>query len=73
MAPVDPLPLRVDLREMDKLRWNTTIGEVFRDVPQNPAWANITLEQLLAHRAGFAHDAGPPNFVRRLHARNTSI
>jgi CubicO group peptidase (beta-lactamase class C family) len=41
-----------------KLRWNSTISEVF------PEWASIlhrdlrsvTLHQLLAHRAGFSHD-----------------
>lgn len=40
------------LVEEGKLRWSSTIGEVFPDVAKDEKWAGVTLEQLLAHRAG---------------------
>jgi CubicO group peptidase (beta-lactamase class C family) len=40
------------LVEEGKLRWDSTLGEVFPDVPKNEKWNAVTLEQLLAHRAG---------------------
>ena len=41
-----------------KLQWTTTLGEVFGGaVPEmNPAWKQVTLQQLLAHRAGLPAD-----------------
>jgi CubicO group peptidase (beta-lactamase class C family) len=45
------------LVEQNALAWNTRIGALLGDLPkQNPAYAAVTLEQLLAHRAGLAHD-----------------
>jgi len=42
------------LIEDGKLSWASTLGEIFGDtVPNmNPAWKSVTLQQLLAHRAG---------------------
>ena len=42
------------LIEEGKLKWDTTIGEVFTGWVENidPAWKDVTLEQLLSHRAG---------------------
>ncbi len=54
------------LVELNKLSWNTTLGAVFNDLSINPGWASVTLEQLLAHRAGLPHDAGKSGFGRNL-------
>ncbi len=54
------------LVEMNKLSWNTTIGSIFSDVPMNPGWSQVTLEHLLAHKAGFSHDLGQPGYLRSL-------
>ena len=42
------------LVEEGKLKWDTTVGEVFtgRVDPIDPAWRGVTLDQLLTHRAG---------------------
>ncbi|HYE60610.1 MAG TPA: serine hydrolase domain-containing protein [Phycisphaerales bacterium] len=40
------------LVEEGKLRWDSTLGEVFPDVEKHERWKSVTLEQLLAHRAG---------------------
>lgn len=42
------------LIEEGKLKWETTIGDVFTGWVDNidPAWKDVTLEQLLTHRAG---------------------
>jgi CubicO group peptidase (beta-lactamase class C family) len=42
------------------IRWNTTLGEIFPDEAEemNHAWRDVTLEQLLVHRAGAPHE--PP-------------
>lgn len=42
------------LIEEGKLKWDTTVGDVFTGkVDQiDPAWTGVTLEQLLTHRAG---------------------
>ena len=42
--------------EAGKITWTTTIGQAFVGVPMDPAYANVTLEDLLAMRAGFPHD-----------------
>jgi CubicO group peptidase (beta-lactamase class C family) len=54
------------LIEMGRLSWETAIGAVFRDVPQHPAWASVTLEQLLAHQAGLPRTPAPRPFLSSL-------
>ena len=46
------------LVEEGKLNWTTTLGELFADTvkPMHPAWENVTLRQVLAHRAGLRFD-----------------
>ncbi len=48
------------LIEEGKLNWTTTLGELFGDVVRgmHPAWRNVTLEQVLAHRGGLQRDTG---------------
>ena len=36
------------------LAWTSTVGEKLADVPMDAGWKDVTLEQLLAHRAGVA-------------------
>lgn len=38
-----------------KIEWTTTLAEVFGDTikEMHPSWKNVTLQQVLAHRAGF--------------------
>jgi len=49
------------LVEEGKLSWSTTIEQVFPEfsVDMNPAYAKVTVEQLLAHRAGFTDASWP--------------
>ena len=49
------------LVEEGKLSWNTTLEEVFPELAQKmqPAYGRVTLEQLLAHRAGFTSASWP--------------
>ncbi len=51
------------LVEQDKLQWQTTLKEAFPDLldDMHPAYHDVTLEQLLAHRGGFppAHQSWP--------------
>lgn len=48
------------LVERGKLRWDTTIGEVFKDLPGiRDEFKKVTLEQLLCHRAGLPDDRNP--------------
>jgi CubicO group peptidase (beta-lactamase class C family) len=49
------------LVEEGKLSWNTTLERVFPElVPKmNPAFRGVTVEQLLAHRAGFTDESWP--------------
>lgn len=46
------------LIEEGKLNWATTLAEIFGDAVKNmhPAWKNVTLHQILAHRAGLPRD-----------------
>ncbi|MBS0196346.1 MAG: beta-lactamase family protein [Planctomycetes bacterium] len=45
------------LVESGQLNWSTTIGDVFTDLPRlDDAWKPVTLELLLAHRAGVPAD-----------------
>jgi CubicO group peptidase (beta-lactamase class C family) len=48
------------LVEDGRIRWNTTLGEIFPDQIEemNHAWRDVTLEQLLVHRGGAPHE--PP-------------
>jgi D-alanyl-D-alanine carboxypeptidase len=48
------------LVEEGKLAWNTTVATALADWGDlDPAFATITLEMLLTHRAGLAHDVQP--------------
>ncbi len=48
------------LVEQGKLGWDTTIGEVFKDLPGiNDGYKEVTLEQLLSHRSGLPDDRKP--------------
>jgi CubicO group peptidase (beta-lactamase class C family) len=40
------------LVERGLLRWSSTVGEAFADVPMDEGWKRATLEELLAHRGG---------------------
>lgn len=44
------------LVEGGKLRWTTTVGEVFPAAKAAPAWRGVTLEQLLTNRGGAPGD-----------------
>jgi CubicO group peptidase (beta-lactamase class C family) len=45
------------LVEQGKLSWTTTVHDVLQDIPgQDTAYASVTLDQLLSHRSGLAHD-----------------
>jgi CubicO group peptidase (beta-lactamase class C family) len=43
------------LIEGGKLKWTTTLGDLFGDTVQDmhPDWKSVTVQQVLAHRAGF--------------------
>jgi CubicO group peptidase (beta-lactamase class C family) len=49
------------LVEEGKLSWTTTIEQVFPELvaKMNPGYRQVTLEQLLAHRAGFTEESWP--------------
>src|SRR5262249_50684323 len=48
------------LVEEGKLNWTSTLGEFFADTvkPMHPAWEQVTLRQVLAHRAGLPNEPG---------------
>ncbi|HKQ40506.1 MAG TPA: serine hydrolase domain-containing protein, partial [Verrucomicrobiae bacterium] len=48
------------LVEEGKLNWTTTLGELFAETakPMHPAWEKVTLQQVLAHRAGLPLEPG---------------
>ncbi len=46
------------LIEKHKLRWNTTLGEAFPDVPMQPGYKSVTIEQIMHHRGGIPEDPG---------------
>jgi D-alanyl-D-alanine carboxypeptidase len=51
------------LVEQGKLKWDTTVGEVFAaswPVSADMAWRPVTLKQLLSNRAGLPEDRSPP-------------
>src|SRR5947209_834748 len=47
------------LVEEGKLRWDSTIGDVFPDLKakMKPGWADVTLQQLLTHHGGVEGDS----------------
>jgi CubicO group peptidase (beta-lactamase class C family) len=49
------------LVEQGKLKWDSTIGEVFADQAEKiaPEFHSVTLEQLLNHRSGLPEDRSP--------------
>jgi CubicO group peptidase (beta-lactamase class C family) len=49
------------LVEQGNFSWNTAIEQVFPELAtkMNPAYRKVTLEQLLAHRAGFTDESWP--------------
>ncbi len=49
------------LIEEGKLRWDSTVGEVFANQADTlrPEYCDVTLEQLLTHRSGLAEDRQP--------------
>jgi CubicO group peptidase (beta-lactamase class C family) len=49
------------LVEEGKISWSTTLEQVFPELApkMNPAYRKVTLEQLLAHRAGFTDESWP--------------
>src|SRR3954468_2533868 len=46
------------LIEEGKLNWTTTLGELYAVKPMHPAWEKVTLQQVLAHRAGLPLEPG---------------
>jgi CubicO group peptidase (beta-lactamase class C family) len=59
------------LVEEGRLRWDTTLDELFADLaPQMPPpWRSVTLEQLLAHRGGAPHGLDEHGLWRQLRQR----
>ncbi|UCH21662.1 MAG: beta-lactamase family protein [Deltaproteobacteria bacterium] len=54
------------LVEEGRLSWHTTIKDVFPDLKMLPEYENITIQQLLSHRAGL-----PKNFIADLDENRT--
>ena len=52
--------------EQGTIRWNTTIAQAFPEVRNrlNPAYASVTLEELLNHRSGIGTDETPEGSAR---------
>jgi CubicO group peptidase (beta-lactamase class C family) len=50
------------LIERGRLRWDSTLGELYPDLwdTMMPVYRDVTVEQLMMHRAGMAADAVPP-------------
>lgn len=50
------------LVERGSVAWTSTLGEIFADIrpPMLPAWKPVTLQQVLAHRAGIANNPSGP-------------
>lgn len=61
------------LVEEKKIRWDSTIGDVFPDVSEgmHDSWRDVTLEQLLVHRAGAPHDPPPDIWSEALLQKGT--
>jgi len=58
------------LVQQGKLKWDSTIGEVFADQRDKikPEWHKVTLEQLLRHRSGLPDDTVPDATFLRVRA-----
>ena len=55
------------LVEEGKLRWDSTVGDAFRDLPKvDPKWRPVTLETLLLQRAGAPPDLSGDGLWGRL-------
>ena len=56
--------------EEERLRWNSTLAEIFPDLApaMNAAWRTVTLEQLCTHRSGAPGDLGPSGIWNQLWA-----
>ena len=48
------------LVEQGRARWQVPVPSLFPDLEIDPAWADITIEQLLGHRAGILDDRFMP-------------
>jgi len=61
------------LVEERKLRWNSTVGEIFPDIAEgmHHAWRDVTLEQLLVHRGGAPHEPPPDLWCEALLQKGT--
>lgn len=61
------------LIEEGKLKWSTTLGELFGDTVKNmnPAWRAVTVQQVLAHRAGLPRWPGPFLYARLCFSKAT--
>jgi CubicO group peptidase (beta-lactamase class C family) len=63
------------LVEQGKLRWSSTIGEIFPELRRTmrPAYRSVTLAMLLAHRAGLTDAATPKgsSVLQLYHLRGT--
>jgi CubicO group peptidase (beta-lactamase class C family) len=61
------------LVEDGKLRWDTSVGDIFPRLKATtrPAYGTATVEQLLGHRAGFPRNPSlPPPLINNLPGRN---
>lgn len=58
--------LLATLVEEGKLSWNWTLEQIFPELVKemNPAYRHVTVEQMLAHRAGFSGGAWPEGKTR---------
>jgi CubicO group peptidase (beta-lactamase class C family) len=55
-----------------KLRWTSTVGEVFPDLPMHAQWKGVTLEQLLTNCSGAPSDLSRDGLWSRLWGRRGS-
>ncbi len=46
------------LIEEGKLRWDSTLGELLKDIPMKDAYRAVTLEQVMQHKGGIPQDMG---------------
>jgi CubicO group peptidase (beta-lactamase class C family) len=44
------------LIEEELLQWDTSVRDVFPEIKMHPNWENITIQQLLTNRSGYADD-----------------
>lgn len=57
--------------ESGKLRWESTLAEVFKDVKVNRRLKDVTLAQLLRHRSGLRSDLTPSEAIAAIESRKT--